>query len=146
MPDGKADILVGADPADTVRGSDGGGGAVELVMTFLFVMAAGDLDRARAVLTPDFEMTFPGNKRMTDPTQLVDWGRTRYLTLFKKIDATEAIGRQDGATVYVRGTLSGTWLDGRDFSGIRFIDRFDVRDGKISQQDVWNDIGESRKG
>ncbi|MDO7593790.1 MAG: hypothetical protein MUQ90_00250, partial [Burkholderiaceae bacterium] len=45
--------------------------------------------------------------------------------------------------VYARGTLSGNWLDGEPFSGIRFIDRFEVVDGLLVRQDVWNDIGES---
>ena len=45
---------------------------------------------------------------------------------------------------YTRGTLAGEWPDGTAFSGIRFIDRFEVTDGKITQQDVWNDIAEVR--
>ncbi len=30
----------------------------------------------------------------------------------------------------------------RAFEGIRFIDRFEVTAGKITRQDVWNDIAE----
>jgi len=33
-------------------------------------------------------------------------------------------------------------LDGRPFEGIRFIDRFEIQDGLIVKQDVWNDMGE----
>jgi hypothetical protein len=32
------------------------------------------------------------------------------------------------------------WLDGSAFEGVRFLDRFDVRDGRIQRQDVWNDL------
>jgi hypothetical protein len=46
--------------------------------------------------------------------------------------------------VYVLGTLHGRWLDGRTFEGIRFVDRFEIRDGKIRSQEVWNDAGEVR--
>jgi hypothetical protein len=34
------------------------------------------------------------------------------------------------------------WLDGTAFSGIRFIDRFEVAGGLIRRQDVWNDLAE----
>jgi hypothetical protein len=44
--------------------------------------------------------------------------------------------------VYCSGTLEGVWLDGSAFSGIRFIDRFEVAGGRIVRQDVWNDLGE----
>ena len=45
--------------------------------------------------------------------------------------------------VYARGTLNGAWLDGSPFNGIRFIDRFEVRAGKITRQEVWNDLAEA---
>jgi hypothetical protein len=43
--------------------------------------------------------------------------------------------------VYIRGTLHGQWPDGTDFAGIHFIDRFELRDGLIRRQNVWNDAG-----
>ena len=46
---------------------------------------------------------------------------------------------------YVLGTLFGEWLDGTAFEGIRFIDRFQLSEGLIVRQDVWNDMGEVRK-
>ena len=46
--------------------------------------------------------------------------------------------------VYCFGTLSGEWLDGTPFAGIRFIDRFTLRDGLLADQTVWNDMGEFR--
>ena len=51
-------------------------------------------------------------------------------------------GDDDVRLVYCFGTLSGEWLDGTSFEGIRFIDRFEVVGDKISRQDVWNDMGE----
>jgi len=44
--------------------------------------------------------------------------------------------------VYCFGTLYGEWPDGRPFEGIRFIDRFVARAGKLADQKVWNDLGE----
>ncbi len=50
-----------------------------------------------------------------------------------------------GAVVYCYGTLNGEWPDGTQFSGIRFIDRFVVKDGLLEDQRVWNDLAESQK-
>ena len=44
--------------------------------------------------------------------------------------------------VYCFGTLNGEWPDGQAFSGIRFIDRFEITQGRITRQQVWNDIAE----
>ena len=44
--------------------------------------------------------------------------------------------------IYCFGTLYGELLDGTPYSGIRFIDRFTVRDGKLVDQMVWNDMAE----
>ena len=46
--------------------------------------------------------------------------------------------------VYILGTLYGRWTDGSTFAGIRFVDRFEIREGLIVLQEVWNDIGEYR--
>ena len=48
--------------------------------------------------------------------------------------------------VYRRGTLQGEWPDGISFQGICFIDRFELADGRITRQDVWNDLAEVRFG
>ena len=62
----------------------------------------------------------------------------------KTYETTEAFHAKGVAVVYTQGTLSGEWPDGSAFSGIRFIDRFELTGGKITRQDVWNDMGEVR--
>lgn len=44
--------------------------------------------------------------------------------------------------VYSVGTLFGEWKDGTAFEGNRYVDRFVVRNGKITKMDVWNDSAE----
>ncbi|MGG7646109.1 tautomerase family protein [Rhodovulum sp. YNF3179] len=116
----------------------------ELVRGFLGAMEARDLDTARAMLATGFRMTFPGDVRMSRLEELIEWARPRYKAVQKTYERFDAA--QSGATaiVYCFGTLSGTWLDGTGFSGIRFIDRFEIEAGKITRQDVWNDMGETR--
>lgn len=62
-----------------------------------------------------------------------------------QIEACDACIADECTIVYVRGTLHGRWLDGSGFTGIRFVDRFEIRNGLIGRQDVWNDAGEYRE-
>ena len=74
------------------------------------------LAAAKAFLAPGFFMVFPGGARF---------------------DSLENLG-------YCFGTLYGELLDGTPYSGVRFIDRFTVCDGKLVDQMVWNDLPEAR--
>ena len=76
--------------------------------------------------------------------ELVDWSKPRYRFVRKSYDGFDTCAGSDCAVVYCRGTLSGEWVDGTAFAGIRFIDRFELRDGRIVKQDVWNDIAEQK--
>jgi len=117
--------------------------AKDLVQDYLTAMENRDLDRARSFLSPEFTMTFPGNHQFHDLDQLIEWAKKRYQSVSKTyLQFDESIG-SDGTVVYCFGTLQGTWLDGSTFSGIRFIDRFLACDGKLQDQEVWNDLGES---
>jgi 4-oxalocrotonate tautomerase family enzyme len=119
------------DPAETVR-------------AFLAAMEARDLPAAEAMLGPGFTMTFPGTAPMTRLAELIDWAKDRYRFVTKTFEAVEAFSADGAGVVYTRGTLAGEWPDGTTFEGIRFVDRFELRDGLIVRQDVWNDIAEMR--
>ncbi len=118
-----------------------------IVHQFLEHLGARNLDAARGLLADDFTMVFPDTAPMSDLNELVTWSATRYRRIAKHFEATEAMGSASDATiVYCRGTLYGEWLDRTPFEGIRFIDRFELVDGKITRQDVWNDLAEVRFG
>lgn len=115
----------------------------QLVATYLAAMEARDLDKARAMLAAGFTMTFPGTAPMHSLEELIAWSRPRYKFVTKTYEGFDAMqGAGDAAIVYCRGTLQGEYHDDTRFEGIRFIDRFEVKDGKITQQDVWNDMAE----
>lgn len=118
--------------------------ASEVVSHFLEAMQQRDLPRAQAFLASGFTMCFPGGARFSSLEELVAWGRTRYRQVAKRFERFDECWAPDGTVVYCHGTLHGTWLDGAEFEGIRFIDRFIVRDGLLQQQDVWNDLAERR--
>ena len=115
-----------------------------VVRDFLDAMAARDLESARGFLADGFHMTFPGGNRFSELEGLIDWAKTRYKRVGKTYEGFDAAPGSDGVAVFCYGTLDGEWLDGSAFSGIRFIDRFVVRGGRISEQQVWNDLAETR--
>ncbi len=114
--------------------------ASALVRDFLGLMQARKLAAAQARLAPGFSMHFPGSAPMHRLEELVQWGSTRYRSVGKTFERFDESWSGDGAVVTCSGTLHGVWLDGSAFEGVRFLDRFDVRDGLIERQDVWNDL------
>lgn len=123
----------------------GGGGeaiadASALVRSFLEAMQARDIEAAQRLLAPEFTMHFPGSGPLHRLQELVDWSRTRYKYVGKTFERFEESWGDDGTVVFCSGTLHGEWLDGSSFEGIRFVDRFEVLDGLLQRQDVWNDL------
>jgi ketosteroid isomerase-like protein len=110
----------------------------ETVKTYLAAMERRDLAAAKALLAPGFTMVFPGDRRFDTLEALVEFSKGRYRSARKTYERFDACGD----AVYCFGTLYGEWLDGTAYSGIRFIDRFTVRDGRLVDQQVWNDMGE----
>ncbi|MCA0873895.1 tautomerase family protein [Seohaeicola saemankumensis] len=118
---------------------------VQIVKDYLAAMEARELDAARVMLCDGFAMTFPGTTPMHTLEELIEWSRPRYKYVTKTYEGFDALqSAGDEAIVYCRGTLKGEYHDGSTFDGIRFIDRFEIIDGKITKQDVWNDMAEVR--
>ena len=110
----------------------------QTVREYLGAMERRDLAKAKSFLAPGFHMLFPGGKRFDTLEQLVESAKGRYRSAKKTYEKFD----DSGNTVYCFGTLYGELLDGTPYSGIRFIDRFTVRDGKLVDQMVWNDMAE----
>jgi hypothetical protein len=118
--------------------------ARDIVRAYLDMMEARELERAKRFLAPEFAMTFPGNQRFTALEAMIDWAKPRYRWVKKRYDRFDMAQGPTATHVYCFGTLYGEWPDGTAFEGIRFIDRFTVRAGKLIDQMVWNDMGEAR--
>ncbi|MCY6382142.1 tautomerase family protein [Hoeflea prorocentri] len=117
----------------------------ELVRTYLEAMERRQIEAAKALLGDGFTMYFPGTGGMTKLEELLEWAAPRYRFVKKTYEGFDAAQTEgDASVVYCRGTLSGEWPDGTAFSGIRFVDRFEITDGRIVRQDVWNDIAETK--
>ncbi|MBF1803251.1 nuclear transport factor 2-like protein [Alloalcanivorax profundimaris] len=115
-----------------------------LVDTYLVILMKPDPETARRFVAGDLEIRFTGNREMGDPADCTAFNRQRYAWVKKRFQATEVVegGTLDSAVVYNIGTLYGEWPDGTPFEGNRYVDRYVIRDGLITEMDVWNDSAE----
>lgn len=139
VPLGDAGIVIGAGRSERAI-------AIDTVREFMDAMARHDLDAARARLAPGFLLTVPGGQVFRSLEDFLAFGAGRYRAIRKYTDDLEACEAPVGFAVYARGTMAGTWVDGTAFEQVRYIDRMLVREGRIAEMQVWNDIGESRPG
>ena len=117
-----------------------------IIRQFLDAMEQRALSRASEFLAEGFEMVFPGNNRFQTLDQMVSWAKTRYQSVHKTYDGFDTSFQGNEARVSCFGTLSGIWPDGTAFENIRFMDRFTLENGKITSQNVWNDLAEISSG
>ena len=136
IPLGEGAIVVGAPRSERAV-------AIETVRAFMDAMARHDA-AAAGFLAPDFQLTVPGGHVFRALPEFFAFGATRYRSIAKQLDDLEATEAPAGIAVYARGTMSGVWLDGSPFRFVRFVDRMVLREGRIAEMQVWNDIGELR--
>ena len=120
------------------RDSLGTGG--KLVWDFLTLFAERRYAEANAYLAPGCRMLFPGGVVFTDCTDLPKRAGALYRWVKKDFERIDEFATAEGAIVYNYGSLRGEWADGTPFAGIRYIDRFLIRDGRVVDQKVWNDL------
>lgn len=116
--------------------------ACRTVLDYLRAMEARDLDAAQGFLAAGAVLVFPGGRRLTSVHEVAAGSARRYRHVAKTIDRCEAWPTADGISVLVTGTLYGEWADGERFDGIRFMDLFDLADGRITGQYVLNETAE----
>lgn len=109
------------------------------VRDFLAAIERRDLATCSALAAPGLQMTFPGGLAHASFEALFTSSARRYQRVGKHIEQVDVMRAGDLWIAYCFGTLHGLWHDGTPFEGIRFIDRFEMRDGLIVRQQVWND-------
>ena len=115
-----------------------------LVDAYLITLMKPDPEGARRYVSPDLRIRFTGGRAMRDPSECTAFNKARYAWVKKRFESTDVVaGATDAhAVVYNRGTLYGEWLDGTPFEGNRYVDRYVVAQGLITEMDVWNDSAE----
>ena len=116
--------------------------AIETVSRFLRLVEARELEQAGSFLSDEVQITFPGGRVFANLQEQVDSSAGRFRSVRKRFERFDVAHAGDDSVVYVSGTLSGEDTDGTAFDGVRFIDRFTVRAGRIIDQMVWNDLAE----
>lgn len=92
----------------------------------------GDLFHDDAIITlPGAQFTGP-----TAATDFLEFLAPRYERAAKEFDRWI----ETGETVVSIGTLYGIDNDGEEFGDVRYVDIYEVEDGKISKLDIWNDL------
>jgi len=116
------------------------GEAGRRVWDFLTLLAEDRYVEANQLREAGSPMLFPGGVVLTDCQQMPARAATLYRRVEKVFERFDEAATPEGTIVYNFGTLRGQWLDGTPFEGVRYLDRFVVRDGRIVDQKVWNDL------
>jgi SnoaL-like domain len=119
--------------------------AKSLQLVHEYLIAAGErrVEDAGRFLDPDVVIIFPQG-RFGDLDQMAAAMAERYHSIDKTHHTWDVMVLDPNTTVVVTtGTLHGVNLHDMAFDGIRFCDRFVVRNGLIAEQHVWNDLAES---
>jgi hypothetical protein len=123
--------------------------AAEVVDEFLRLIMIPDPAAARRFTAPGMRIRFTGGRAMHDPAECTAFNASRYKWVKKRIERTETVvlstvgaAQVTGTVVYSTGTLYGQWPDGTAFEGNRYVDRYVVTAGLITEMEVWNDSAE----
>ncbi|QBE65412.1 nuclear transport factor 2 family protein [Pseudoduganella lutea] len=131
-------------PISVMADNDSARRAAVTVDTYLRTLMIPDPEGARRFIAPDLRIRFTGGRAMTDPAQCAAFNAVRYAWVKKRFERIEVVcgATDDEAIVYNLGTLHGAWPDGTPFEGNRYVDRYVVRRGLITEMQVWNDSAE----
>lgn len=115
--------------------------AIAVVEDFLAAVGRGEHDAAGKHLADEAVMIFPGGKRYSTLRELAEASASRYRWVDKHRTEYEAFTDANGdVVVWSMGTLFGENNAGVRYDGVRYVDRFRLRNGKIVEQRVWNDL------
>jgi hypothetical protein len=122
--------------------------AAQIVDEFLRLVMIPDPVAASRYTAPDLKILFTGKRSMSAPAECAKFNASRYKWVKKRVERTEVVvatpeeAARGETIVYSLGTLYGEWPDGTPFEGNRYVDRYVVRKGLITDMGVWNDSAE----
>jgi hypothetical protein len=119
--------------------------AIEIVTSYLRLVEERRLDEASPYLAAGVEIVFPGGRSFSNLAEQVAAAGTRYRSIRKVFNGYDVVDGGEATVVYVYGELEGEDVTGTPFAGVRFIDRFELVDGLITNHRVWNDLAEAMR-
>ena len=117
---------------------------VTVVKNFLDAMSRRDFTTMESLMAPEFKMTVSGGYVFKHPREFAAQSGKRQKSARKTTDRYDQIPTADGGVVFAMGSMAGEWLNGTTYSGVRYIDRFEIKNGKIVDMNVWSDMSEFR--
>ena len=114
----------------------------DIVKAYLTASMIPDPDVAATFMKPGTVITFTGGRQFDHPRGPTAFNARRYRWVKKQMDRFDVCPGDGETVVYSIGTLYGEWIDGTPFEGNRYVDRYVVSDGLITEMDVWNDSAE----
>lgn len=91
---------------------------------------------------PDCLFHLPGGEVFSRPADAFTWWNARVSKLHFHLIANEVSPGERGPSVLIRASMSGEWLDGVPFEGVRLANRYEFDGDKICRVDMWNDLAE----
>lgn len=116
--------------------------AIDTVTSYLRLVEARHLEEASKYLAPNPVIVFPGGRQFADLEAQVASSAGRFRRIAKTMSRFDVLVSDGSTVVYVVGDLEGEDAAGMPFSGVRFVDRFELVDGLVATHQVWNDLGE----
>jgi hypothetical protein len=122
--------------------------AAQIVDEFLRLIMIPDPLAASRYTASDLKIVFTGKRAMKAPAECTQFNASRYKWVKKRIERTDVVissveeTARGETVVYSLGTLYGEWPDGTPFEGNRYVDRYVVKNGLITDMGVWNDSAE----
>lgn len=114
-----------------------------LVVQYLDLIQERNLEAAKQHLHPEATIIYPGSRVFASLDDQFLATAQIFRSIRKTFRRIDVIPLRDGAIVYALGHLRGEATDGTNFSRVRFIDRFEILDGRIVSHEVWNDLAAS---
>lgn len=116
--------------------------ARDIVLAYLEASMVPDPETAARYVADGVRITFTGAREFGHPREVTAFNAGRYRWVKKRMERVDVAPHPDRTVVYSLGTLYGEWPDGTAFEGNRYVDRFEVVDGRIVRMEVWNDSAE----
>ncbi len=114
---------------------------VALIDRYLQLCEDRELDAAATLMSRPVLLRFPGGQEYGSLAEMV--AAPKPYSWVRKHRDRYLVGKEGDADVVVSiGRLYGHRLDGTPFDDVRYIDVFEVVDGLITTQNVWNDLSE----
>lgn len=115
---------------------------LEMVREYLVASGERRMEEAGRYLDAAAIIIFPQG-RFGNLEEMAEGMKGRYLSIGKTHETWDVSTDESQTVVVTTGTLNGVNTHGIAFDGVRFCDRFVIRNGLIAEQHVWNDLAES---